>query len=117
MPQKRFGGHQNQWLAEIAVHLAAQDMEVIRWGGAIGNDPIVLPAHLQEPLKFGRAVLGALAFIAVWQQHHQTRHAQPFAFAYGCLQCCGETRVTSGKQLSYFGVGAEDVLLLLLLCH
>ena len=81
VPQQRFGRHQNERLAEIAVHLAAQDMEVIRRCGTIGDDPVVLSAHLQEPFKPGRAMFRPLAFVAMRQEHNQPRHAQPFAFA------------------------------------
>ena len=46
MAQQRFWRHQNQRLAEGAVNLAAQDVEVIGGCGAIGHDPVVLTAHL-----------------------------------------------------------------------
>src|SRR3546814_20825241 len=38
-------------------------------------------SHGEEPLEPGRGVLRPLALIAVRQQHHQTRHAQPFRLA------------------------------------
>jgi hypothetical protein len=79
--QQRFRRHQHQRLAEAAVQLAAQDVEVVRRRRAVGDDPVVLGAHLQEPFQPGRGVLRPLALEAVRQQHHEARHAQPFAFA------------------------------------
>ena len=53
MTQQRFWRHENQRLAEGAVNLPAQNMEVIGRGGAIGDNPIVVAAHLQKALEAG----------------------------------------------------------------
>ena len=71
----------HQRLAEVAVHLAAQQVEIVRRGGAVGDLHIVLRAELEEALGARRAVLGALAFIAVRQQHHEAVGAQPLGLA------------------------------------
>ena len=55
MAQERFWRHQHQRFAEAAVQLAAQNMEIVGRRGAVGDDPVVLRAHLQETLKPGRA--------------------------------------------------------------
>lgn len=37
MPQQGLGGHENQGLAEGQGNLAAQDVEKVGWGGAVGH--------------------------------------------------------------------------------
>ncbi|MPL74173.1 hypothetical protein SDC9_19983 [bioreactor metagenome] len=79
--QKRLRRHQDQRLAEVAVDLPAQDVEIVRRGRAVRHDPVVFRRKLQEAFETGRAVLGALALEAVRQQADEARHAQPLAFA------------------------------------
>ena len=79
--QQRLRRHQDQRLAEVALELAAQDVEIVRRRRAIGDLHIVLGAHLQKALEPRRGMLRPLAFVAVRQQADQPRHAQPFAFA------------------------------------
>ena len=55
MAQERLWRHQDQRLAEGAVQLAAQDVEVVGGCRAVGDDPVVLATLLQEALKAGRA--------------------------------------------------------------
>jgi hypothetical protein len=81
VPQQRFRRHHDQRLAEVAFHLAAQNVEVVRRRGAVGDLHVVFRAHLQEALEPGRGVLRPLAFIAVRQQADEARHAQPLALA------------------------------------
>ena len=83
VPEQRLGRHDHQRLAEIAVHLAAQDVEIIGRRGAVRDLHIVLGAELQEALGPRRAVLGPLPFIAVRQQQHEAGGAQPFGLAGG----------------------------------
>ena len=42
MAQQRLRRHQDQRFAEIAVHLTAQDVEVVGRCGAVGHDPVVM---------------------------------------------------------------------------
>src|SRR5580704_5576074 len=79
--QQRLGRHQDQRLAEVAIELAAQDVKVVRRRRAVGDLHVVLGAHLQEALEPRRGMLRPLPFIAVRQEAHEPRHAQPFAFA------------------------------------
>ena len=65
------------------MHLAAQDVEIVGRGGAIGNLDIVLGAQLEEALGARRAMFGPLPFITVRKQHHDPAGAQPFGFAGG----------------------------------
>ncbi len=44
--QQRFRRHQHQRLAIAAVQLAPQDVEIVRRRGAVGDDPVVVAAHL-----------------------------------------------------------------------
>mmetsp|Transcript_5283 Transcript_5283/g.16144 ORF Transcript_5283/g.16144 Transcript_5283/m.16144 type:complete len:212 (+) Transcript_5283:115-750(+) len=69
-------------------------MEVIGWGGDVHDSPVgslclplaandlgetilIIVAHLQEPLESGGGVLGALALVAVREQHDEATLAQP----------------------------------------
>ncbi len=70
--------HQDQRLAEIAVFLAAQGVEILRRGREVSNDEIVLRAELQEALKPRARVLRPHAFVSVRQQHHQIARGLPF---------------------------------------
>ncbi len=81
MAQQRFRCHQDQRLAVIAVQLTAQDVEVVRRGCTVRNDPVVTTTHLQEAFQTGRGMFRALAFEPMRKQDNKTRHAQPFAFA------------------------------------
>jgi len=81
VPQQRLRRHDHQGLAEFPAHLTTQDVEIIGGGGAVDHLQIVFGAQLQEALKAGRGVLGALALIAVGQEHDQAAHPQPLAFA------------------------------------
>ena len=81
MAQQRFRRHHNQRLAVAAPHLAPEHMKVRRRRGAIDDLDIALRRQLQIALHAGRAMLRALALMAVRQQHYQARHSEPFAFA------------------------------------
>ena len=79
--QQRFRRHQDERLAEVALQLAAQDVEVVRRRRTIGDLHVVLGAHLQPSLETGGGVLRTLALIAMRQQAHEARHSEPLALA------------------------------------
>ena len=79
VPQERLGRHQHQRLAEVAVQLPAQDVEVVGGRRAVGDLPVVLGGHLQVALQPRRGVLRPLPLVAVRQQADEARHAQPLA--------------------------------------
>ena len=79
--QQALRRHQDQRLAELALHLTAQDVEVVRRRRAIGDLHVVFGAHLQPALETRGGMLRPLALVAVRQQADEARHAQPFAFA------------------------------------
>ena len=81
VPQQALRRHQDQRLADLALELAAQDMEVVRRRGAVGDLHVVFGAHLQEALEPRRGMLRALALVAMRQQADEAGHAQPFALA------------------------------------
>jgi hypothetical protein len=83
VPEQRLGRHDHQRLAEIAQHLAPQDVEVIGRRRAVRDLHIVLGAKLQIALGTGGGMLGTLAFISVGEQHHEPRCAQPLGLARG----------------------------------
>ncbi|EGE56100.1 hypothetical protein RHECNPAF_750063 [Rhizobium etli CNPAF512] len=79
--QQRLRRHQDQRLAEVALQLPAQDVEVVRRRRDVGDLHVVFRAKLQEAFQASRGVLRTLALIAVRQQADEARHAQPLAFA------------------------------------
>src|SRR4029077_4475534 len=81
--EQRLRRHQHKRLAELAVQLAPEHMEIIGGRGAIGDLPIVLGAELEIALDPRRGMLRALALIAMGEQHDEAGHAQPFALAGG----------------------------------
>ena len=56
-------------------------MEVVGRRRAVGDLHVVFGAELQEALEPRRGMLRSLALVAVRQEHHQRRHAQPLALA------------------------------------
>ena len=79
--QQRLRRHQDQRLAELAVQLAAQDVEIVGRRRAVGDLHVVFGAQLQEALEARGGVLRPLALVAVRQQADEARHAQPLALA------------------------------------
>ena len=109
--QQRLGRHQHQRLAEVAGHLAAQHVEIVGGRRAVGDLHVVFGAELQIALEPGRGMVGALAFVAVRQEHHQPRHAEPLAFARGDelvhhhLGAVGEVAELAFPQRQRLGLG------------
>ena len=81
--QQALRRHQDQRLADLALQLAAQDVEVVRRRRAVRDLHVVFGAHLQEALEPRRGMLRPLALVAVRQQADEARHAQPLALARG----------------------------------
>mmetsp|Transcript_26187 Transcript_26187/g.70841 ORF Transcript_26187/g.70841 Transcript_26187/m.70841 type:complete len:310 (+) Transcript_26187:942-1871(+) len=104
--QQGLGAHHNQGLAELAVHLSAQDVEEVGRCGDVDNLPVgvldlraqmascepvlfidlrqlvgVLVAHLQEALQACRGVFWPLAVVTMGQQAHEASLAQPLGLA------------------------------------
>ena len=98
-------------LPEAAMHLAAQDVEIIGRGGRHADLHIVLGAKLQITLQAGGGMFRPLAFIAMRQQQGQARHAQPFHFAAGDelvhhdLRAIGEVAELGFPQHQRLGLG------------
>ena len=111
--KQRLRRHQDQRLAELAVQLAAQDVEVVRRRRAVRDLPVVLGAELQEALEAGRGVLRPLALVAVRQQAHEAGHAQPLALAgrdeliEHDLRAVGEVAELGLPQASALGSASE----------
>src|SRR5436309_3520547 len=76
-------GHQHERLPEAPVHLAAEDVEVLRRGGQVANLHVVLGAELEEALEARVRVLGALALVAVREEQHEAAHALPLRLRAG----------------------------------
>ena len=65
MAQQRLRRHQNQRLAEIAMQLPPQNMEIIRGRRAVGDLPIIFRRELKIAFQAGGRVLWSLTFIAM----------------------------------------------------
>ena len=75
--QVAFRRHQDQRFAERAHDLAAQDVEMLRGGAAVGDLHVIVGAQLQEAFETGRRVFWTSAFLAVRQHHHQALNNGP----------------------------------------
>ncbi len=78
-----FWSEDDEGLAPFAQDLAAQEMEVLRGGGGLGDLDVVLCGELEVTLHAGAGVLGALAFVAVGEEHDKAGEQAPFDFAGG----------------------------------
>ena len=67
-------------LADLAPHLTAQQVEVLRRRRRVDDLDVVLGAHREEALDASRRVLGPLALVAVRQQHDEARRLAPLVF-------------------------------------
>src|SRR5690554_22024 len=105
--QKRLWRHHHQRLANIPMYLSTQGVEVVRRSGAVDDLNVVFRRQLQEPLEARRRVLWPLPLIAVWKQHHQSRHPQPLGLGgdyelvdddLGTVHKIAELRFPDGKR-------------------
>src|ERR1051326_1712332 len=67
-------------LDEVAFHLAAQNMEVLRGGREIADLDVVLGARLKKELDASAGMFRPLPFVAVGKQQHNSTGALPFRF-------------------------------------
>ena len=70
----------DEWLDEVAFHLAAQDMEVLRGGSEIADLDVVFGAGLKKALDASAGMFRSLPFVAVRKQQHNSTGALPFRF-------------------------------------
>ena len=83
MAQEAFGRHDDERLANAALHLASESVEVLSGGGEVADLPVAFGAELKEAFEACAGVLRALAFVAVWQEKHEVAGLHPFAFRAG----------------------------------
>jgi hypothetical protein len=98
--QKRLGEEQNERLAELAVHLATKQVEVVRRLGAVGDldvailvlsvkligrreDAGVLVDELQVALHACRRVFWSLTVVSMRQAHHEAGALEPLDLTGG----------------------------------
>jgi hypothetical protein len=98
--EQRLREEEYKGLAELTVHLATQEMEVVRGFGAVRNlkvavlvlalellrrreDTRVLVDELQVTLHTTRRVLRTLSIVAVRQAHDETRTLKPLDLTRG----------------------------------
>src|SRR5262245_1368853 len=79
--QQRLGGHDHQRLAEFAMQLPPQNVEIVGGRRTVRHLPIVLCTELQEALEPRGGVLGSLSLVSVRQQANKPRHSKPLALA------------------------------------
>ena len=70
-PQALLRREQDQRRVPLGVHLAAQQVEVLRRRRGVADLDVVLGGRGEEALDAGRRVLRALALVAVRQQQHE----------------------------------------------
>jgi hypothetical protein len=92
--QKRFGEEEDERLSELAVHLATQQVEVVRWLSAVGDLDVavlvlafklfsgrenarILADKLQVALHAGGRVFRSLSIITVRQAHDKAGTLEP----------------------------------------
>src|ERR1035437_7193172 len=88
MPQQALGRKNDERLSRAApsaaaVHLAAQQVEVLRGRRAVAHLHVVFGAEREVALDTGARVFGALPFVAVREQHHQAARLSPLLLAAG----------------------------------
>src|SRR5262249_25170867 len=79
--EQTLGRQDNERLAEVPFHLAAQEVEVLprrRWVTYLN---ILLGTELEETLRPGAGVLRSLSFVAMGQEQDQAAAALPFRLA------------------------------------
>ena len=80
-PQQAFRRHQDERPRNGIERLAADEVEELRGGRAVRDAHVVLRGELQVALEARARVLGAVALVAVWQQHRQARRLVPLGKA------------------------------------
>src|SRR5213594_709725 len=83
MTVRAFGAHEDEGLAEVAVHLTAESMEVLRRRGQVADLHVVLGAELEEPLQPRARVLRPLPLVAVRQEQHDAARPLPLRLGAG----------------------------------
>ena len=88
MAQQALGSEDDQRLARAAavmaaVHLTAQQMEILRRSSDVAHQHVVLGAEGEKPLDARAGMLRPLAFEAVRQQHDQAARLSPFRLGAG----------------------------------
>ena len=83
MAEHALRGEDDERLAPGAQSLTAQEMEVLRGVGGLGDDHVVAGGELEEALHAGAGVLGALAVVAVREEHDDAGEQTPLGFAGG----------------------------------
>ena len=108
MAEQRLRRHDDQRLADVALQLAARDVEVVGGRRAVRHLHVVFCAELQIALEAGGGVFRPLALIAMRQQNREARHAQPLALArrnelvedhLGAIGEVAELRLPDGERI------------------
>src|SRR5207247_3763443 len=76
--------HYDQWLDEVALHLAPQHMKILCGSSEIADLDVIFGAGLQKALQSSTGVLRPLAFVAMREQKHDPTWLLPFRF------CCDD---------------------------
>ncbi len=81
MAQQRLRRHHDERLAEVALHLATQNVEVVGRRRDVCHLHIVFRTKLEITFQTRRGVFRPLTFKTMRQKADETRHTQPLAFA------------------------------------
>src|SRR5713101_28450 len=81
MAQHAFRREDDQRFAPRAAHLPAQHVKILRGGRRLADLHVVFGGELHEALETGAGMFRALAFVAVWEKHDETRRQIPLVLA------------------------------------
>jgi hypothetical protein len=76
-------GEDDERLADRIFHLAAQDVEVLGRGGAVGDAHVVARGEFEIAFNAGAGVLRALSFVPVREEHDEAAGDAPLRFRAG----------------------------------
>jgi hypothetical protein len=130
MSQQALGCHDDQWLSEGHRDLSAEDVEIVGWCRAVGDDPVdvvelsdgefvafwwevvgIVRGHLQEALETGGGVFRSHSLHAMRQQHDQATLTHPLGLSGAheliddALGCVVEVTELSFPEDEGVGVG------------
>jgi hypothetical protein len=81
MAQHALRSKDDERLAPVAAHLAAQHVEVLGGAGGLANLNVVFGGELHEALEAGAGMFRSLSFVAVREKQNDARREIPFVFA------------------------------------
>src|SRR6266446_6359475 len=116
MAQHAFWRKDDQRLAPGAAHLTAQHVEILGGGGRLTDLHVVFGRKLHKTLETGAGMFRALAFVAVREEHDETRRQIPLVLARADelvdddLRAVGKIAELRFPEYEGFGVVAAETV-------